>query len=201
MSLFDKIFPKNRVKDPKRIIKWVEKSLTIFVNRQANSRFKALKKAPPWNFWYLRADLLQNLGWKWIPKTLPVVSSATPCTTKPLEEQPLKKPEVIPLRDPILGTRVQVLWGHYKKYFIGTIREVDKSRAKSYLVHYDDGDINWEFPTDCERLSPDFDGKSEGCKTCLKKTKLLRCTKCKKVSYCSKQCQSADWKNHKVDCK
>lgn len=30
--------------------------------------------------------------------------------------------------------------------------------------------------------------------------KLKRCSKCKSVNYCSKECQLNDWKNHKTDC-
>jgi uncharacterized C2H2 Zn-finger protein len=29
---------------------------------------------------------------------------------------------------------------------------------------------------------------------------LLRCGRCKKVSYCSKECQRAAWKSHKKKC-
>ena len=28
----------------------------------------------------------------------------------------------------------------------------------------------------------------------------LRCSKCKKVYYCSKECQKSDWKTHKLSC-
>ena len=29
----------------------------------------------------------------------------------------------------------------------------------------------------------------------------LRCSRCKKVNYCSKECQRSDWKQHKKQCK
>lgn len=39
------------------------------------------------------------------------------------------------------------------------------------------------------------------CNTCLKtETKLLSCSRCKRTSYCSKECQKQDWKEHKKDC-
>ena len=31
--------------------------------------------------------------------------------------------------------------------------------------------------------------------------KLERCGQCRRVYYCSRQCQLADWKTHKVGCK
>ncbi|KAJ7861968.1 hypothetical protein B0H14DRAFT_517125 [Mycena olivaceomarginata] len=34
-----------------------------------------------------------------------------------------------------------------------------------------------------------------------KKTVVNRCSACKLVSYCSKECQRLDWKNHKTQCK
>ncbi|KAG0258871.1 hypothetical protein BG011_003007 [Mortierella polycephala] len=34
----------------------------------------------------------------------------------------------------------------------------------------------------------------------ISKDKHKRCAKCKKVSYCSRTCQVADWKEHKADC-
>lgn len=39
------------------------------------------------------------------------------------------------------------------------------------------------------------------CKTCNQKKPLKRCSRCKRVSYCSIECQHADWSNHKEFCK
>ena len=39
------------------------------------------------------------------------------------------------------------------------------------------------------------------CFYCESKLKLKNCNKCKIALYCSKECQIADWKNHKKDCK
>ncbi|KAJ6624931.1 hypothetical protein B0H10DRAFT_1783805 [Mycena sp. CBHHK59/15] len=38
-------------------------------------------------------------------------------------------------------------------------------------------------------------------KAALDNTKLLKCSGCKEVDYCGKECQVADWKRHKVVCK
>ena len=32
-------------------------------------------------------------------------------------------------------------------------------------------------------------------------SKLLKCTRCKAVAYCGKECQRADWKKHRMECK
>jgi hypothetical protein len=42
-----------------------------------------------------------------------------------------------------------------------------------------------------------------GCQKCAKggQTKLFKCGSCQSVRYCSKECQKADWKEHKVLCK
>ncbi len=38
------------------------------------------------------------------------------------------------------------------------------------------------------------------CQLCYKNSTLFRCSACKTVKYCSKQCQIMDWSNHKDDC-
>lgn len=52
------------------------------------------------------------------------------------------------------------------------------------------GDISW-------------DKASGGCERCGKagKPKLLNCSACQSVKYCSRDCQMADWKRHKPRCK
>ena len=39
------------------------------------------------------------------------------------------------------------------------------------------------------------------CKKCKKPCKALKCSRCQKATYCSRECQKADWKRHKADCK
>jgi hypothetical protein len=38
------------------------------------------------------------------------------------------------------------------------------------------------------------------CHTCGKSGKLLRCTRCCNILYCSSECSRADWKRHKPNC-
>ncbi|KAF8850178.1 hypothetical protein BDZ45DRAFT_679979 [Acephala macrosclerotiorum] len=46
-----------------------------------------------------------------------------------------------------------------------------------------------------------FDTESRTCNTCLLKKKVKLCTGCRTISYCSKECQTRDWQNHKKYCK
>jgi len=39
------------------------------------------------------------------------------------------------------------------------------------------------------------------CTKNVKESKLLRCSSCRKQKYCDKECQTADWKNHKAACR
>ena len=39
------------------------------------------------------------------------------------------------------------------------------------------------------------------CRRCRKQTKLMKCSVCEKVWYCSAQCQKDDWKRHKLFCR
>lgn len=43
-------------------------------------------------------------------------------------------------------------------------------------------------------------GVAVGCAKCGKEGSSLRCSRCRKVRYCSKECQGQDWKNHKPKC-
>merc|ERR1719162_1380912 len=58
-----------------------------------------------------------------------------------------------------------------------------------------------------EKSSKDADRKAPApekpvCHNCMKEIdKPLRCGICKKVSYCSQQCQKSDWSFHKRNCK
>jgi hypothetical protein len=44
-------------------------------------------------------------------------------------------------------------------------------------------------------------GSSKTCRSCgVAPEKLMACSSCKKVRYCSRECQKADWKRHKEEC-
>lgn len=47
----------------------------------------------------------------------------------------------------------------------------------------------------------DYKEKQSYCNACLKKTKLLACSRCRQVYYCSKQCQVTNWSLHKLECR
>ena len=53
-------------------------------------------------------------------------------------------------------------------------------------------------------LCGECEEESRYCANCLGiaavGSKLLRCTRCKRISYCSKHCQILDWKSHKLVC-
>lgn len=62
---------------------------------------------------------------------------------------------------------------------------------------------NFEYPNE-----PKKESEARECNYCHKKEsekdgkeiKLKRCSRCKKVYYCSKECQKEDWKTHKKEC-
>ncbi|KNB45633.1 histone-lysine n-methyltransferase [Blastocystis sp. subtype 4] len=41
---------------------------------------------------------------------------------------------------------------------------------------------------------------SQICSYCFKRTKLMRCSRCRNTKYCSRECQARDWQHHKVVC-
>ena len=39
------------------------------------------------------------------------------------------------------------------------------------------------------------------CSNCFKFGEFAKCSRCRKVCYCSRECQKAHWKEHKKECK
>jgi hypothetical protein len=66
-------------------------------------------------------------------------------------------------------------------------KRVAKRVVDMFLMEGSDAEANSMYCTNC--LGVSADGK-----------KLLRCAKCKKMYYCSKDCQILDWKCHKLLC-
>lgn len=184
-----------------RIVSWLSNKLTVTFWRTVKKHSPTSKK-PPWNAWYLSEAALKRFGWHWAPKVSPKVDSPPSTTqTQTLNEQPQKEIEVVPLREPFyVKARVQVFWGAYKKFFPGFLRQIDKSRVKSCLIQYDDGDVKWELQNDLVLIDPEFDVKDKFCSVCEKRCQLQKCTKCKVVLYCSRSCQKSDWPKHKKLC-
>jgi hypothetical protein len=72
-----------------------------------------------------------------------------------------------------------------------------KKQFEIALAHYKNDGTPYDFNADrCERSGCDLaqDELAEG------KT-LKMCAKCRLVSYCGKECQTADWPTHKKGCK
>ena len=56
---------------------------------------------------------------------------------------------------------------------------------------------------DCLKdMNPEKYREMRQCRSCLKSEyKILLCSKCKCMRYCSKECQKKDWKRHKSECR
>ncbi|XP_058796793.1 egl nine homolog 1 isoform X2 [Phymastichus coffea] len=60
-------------------------------------------------------------------------------------------------------------------------------------------------PLNCTQVHPTnrtggYAVKVEGCEVCGKSDRLLRCSRCKSIFYCTKEHQKLDWKRHKRQC-
>jgi hypothetical protein len=79
---------------------------------------------------------------------------------------------------------------------------VRKTKTRDGMVKY----LAEAIPCSCldeERKEAKARPKMSTCEFCRKeetKVKLFRCSRCKFVRYCSKECQTADWKKHKHAC-
>ena len=50
-------------------------------------------------------------------------------------------------------------------------------------------------------LKDEIKYQSYSCGFCKKSNSVLKCSKCKLIYYCDRNCQVKDWKNHKLVCK
>ena len=55
-------------------------------------------------------------------------------------------------------------------------------------------------PNTSEVQTPEIPPSNPGCFVCGKLEPVKKCGKCRKVQYCSPECQKADWKMHKEIC-
>ena len=77
---------------------------------------------------------------------------------------------------------------------IDEVNEVLKKRFSSQSL--EQLTIELKFTKSIMKLS----NQDKSCKKC-NKSNSRTCSNCKKVHYCSKECQASDWKIHKVHCK
>ena len=58
-----------------------------------------------------------------------------------------------------------------------------------------------EFYSNSSTVKMDVDiATVHACNVCDSETNLKRCARCKKVAYCSRNCQKKDWKTHQEKC-
>ena len=75
--------------------------------------------------------------------------------------------------------------------FIKIIRDENIEKTlKHYRKRANKGDYLSETCANCGKMEKSISGE-----------RFKRCEKCKKIRYCCKECQIADWENHKKDCK
>ena len=127
------------------------------------------------------------------------------------------------LEDPSLGS-IDDAKRYYEKCLIATIRrdEIYGIRQKEVLppvldqvhVRFQDCPGGLDFQRDLFDVINGIGNLGEerssntkySCVTCgateaKENAKLMKCARCKLVSYCSKECQRKDWKSHKTFCK
>ena len=81
-----------------------------------------------------------------------------------------------------------------------------KCRACGEYASFEDrcGDCGTNFCSAACREADVAHGKQCGkrCGHCgAKQETMMQCSKCEKVVYCDRECQSAHWKTHRPDCK
>jgi MYND finger len=91
----------------------------------------------------------------------------------------------IPDQSPILFTA-------FGNGFLGYIGDVNQEKDTSTIIM---AMCSWECSADVVALL----GDKSRCRFCLKQP-AKKCARCKEVSYCTKECQKMDWKEHKKSC-
>ncbi|KAL5005210.1 hypothetical protein ScPMuIL_018666 [Solemya velum] len=79
-----------------------------------------------------------------------------------------------------------------------------KHRQICHPIEKDAGGARIESSMDCsakKNSMPDEKQCGDICHVCGRRSKLKDCSRCHRISYCSKNCQTRDWQNHRESCK
>ncbi|MES1905033.1 MAG: hypothetical protein MHPSP_001527 [Paramarteilia canceri] len=82
--------------------------------------------------------------------------------------------------------------------FISSLGEVFAGDSYTTVARYQDDFANFKLDEESANIS-DKKSSSSPCQIC-KRFASKKCSKCKEIWYCSQECQSKDWENHKIVC-
>jgi hypothetical protein len=138
------------------------------------------------------------------------MSSGVPSTTlEPGERWILPRWDVLKLWNEAMSAYDSIeRWGHGCFVYlevVGWNLVVDFLQRTNHLAfsEYAPAPTNPGFPTvRAKAMNEDGETLCDGCCFCRKMGGIsMKCSRCKSASYCSKECQKGDWKQHKAVCK
>lgn len=77
------------------------------------------------------------------------------------------------------------------------ITRMNREGRRKYILD------KWNFVCECELCKEEEKAEKKAedtCRVCKKENVKSKCAKCKKIYYCSRDCQIKDWKEHKLVC-